>query len=105
MRNRVGPSGGIGLGLDSSSRRGFGRAQARVTLGAALGVTAGLALFAAPPATAAEATCVEPPMASPVLQDQFKDVAPGVPYESGVPPVKDRPKGHDAILRMVEDQI
>jgi len=44
-------------------------------------------------------------MASKVLEDQFKDVAPGVPYQAGVPPVKERPKGEAAILRMVEDQV
>ncbi len=46
-------------------------------------------------------------MASKVLENQFKDVAPGVPYQAGVPPVsdKDRPKGNAAILRMVEDQV
>src|SRR6185437_16584856 len=78
-----------------------------VTLGVVLGITAGLALLEAPPVMAAAPTCEEPPMASKVLQDQFKDVAPGVPYQAGVPPVKDgeRPKGDAAILRLVEDQM
>jgi len=76
-------------------------------LGAVLGITAGLALLEAPPVMAAAPTCEEPPMASKVLQDQFKDVAPGVPYQAGVPPVTDgeRPKGDAAILRLVEDQM
>jgi hypothetical protein len=59
----------------------------------------------APPVKAAAPTCQEPPMASKVLADQFKDVAPGVPYQAGVPPVKERPKGEAAILTMVEDQV
>jgi hypothetical protein len=105
MRKRVRLSGGIG-------RSGWFRARERVALGAVLGITAGLALVQAPPVKAAAPsdkvampTCQEPPMASKVLQEQFKDVAPGVPYQAGVPPVKERPKGKDAILRMVEDQM
>jgi hypothetical protein len=70
-----------------------------------LGITAGWALLEAPPAKAAAPECQEPPMASKVLQDQFKDVAPGVPYQAGVPPVKERPRGNASILRMVEDQL
>src|SRR6185437_16821917 len=79
----------------------------RVALGAALGMTAGLALLAAPAVKAAAPMCQEPPLASKVLQEQFKDIAPGVPYQAGVPPVKDgeRPKGDAAIVRMVEDQM
>ncbi|MGH9527436.1 MAG: hypothetical protein ACRD2F_12230, partial [Terriglobales bacterium] len=66
-----------------------------------------MALLEAPPVKAAAPTCQEPPMASKVLQEQFKDVAPGVPYQAGVPPVTDKnmPKGDAAILRMVEDQM
>src|ERR1700744_4625557 len=85
MRTRVGPSRGI----------------------CALGIMTGLALLQTPAAKAAAPTCEEPPMASKVLQNQFKDVAPGVPYQAGVPPVKDgeRPRGQAAILRLVEDQM
>ncbi len=95
-----------GLSAAGSSQRSDWRVQGRVSLGALLGVTAGLALLAAPPAKADAPTCQEPPMASPALQDQFKDVAPGVPYQAGVPPVtdKDRPQGAAAILRLLEDQ-
>ncbi len=90
---------------EGSSRRGYWRG--RVLLGAVLGITAGTALMAAPPVMAQAPTCEEPPMASKVLADQFKDVAPGVPYQAGVPPVKDgeRPKGQDATLRLIEDQM
>src|SRR6185437_5797271 len=65
------------------------------------------ALLEAPPVRAAAPTCEEPPLPSPILQKQFADVAPGVPYQAGVPPVKDgeRPKGDAAIVRMVEDQM
>ncbi|HTT04486.1 MAG TPA: hypothetical protein VMF64_04300 [Steroidobacteraceae bacterium] len=72
-----------------------------------LGITAGLALLTAPPVKAAVPTCEEPPLASKALQDQFRDIAPGVPYQAGVPPVtdKDRPQGEAAILRMVEDEM
>ncbi len=105
MRAPVGVSGGIWPG--GSAQRGYGRIRGRAALGAVLGITAGLALLEAPPVRAAAPTCEEPPMASKVLQDQFKDVAPGVPYQAGVPPVKEgeRPKGDAAILRMVEDQM
>ena len=98
-------TGGIWLG-DSSQGESW-RARGRASLGVVLGITAGLALLEAPPVMAAAPTCEEPPMASKVLQDQFKDVAPGVPYQAGVPPVKDgeRPKGDAAILRLVEDQM
>src|SRR6185312_1074524 len=105
MRRPQGRSGGIGLGGASPS--GSRHVRRRVALGAALGVTAGLALLSAPPVMAAAPMCQEPPLASKVLQEQFKDVAPGVPYQAGVPPVKDgeRPKGDAAILRLVEDQM
>jgi hypothetical protein len=62
-------------------------------------------MLQAQPVQAAAPSCQEPPMASKVLQDQFKDVAPGVPYQAGVPPVKERPKGAADVLRMVEDQV
>ncbi|MGH8255070.1 MAG: hypothetical protein ACRET0_02540 [Steroidobacteraceae bacterium] len=76
-------------------------------MGVVVSITAGLALLEAPPLKAAAPSCQEPPLASKVLQEQFKDVAPGVPYQAGVPPVseKDRPKGEAAILRTVEDQM
>ncbi|MGH8142704.1 MAG: hypothetical protein ACREU2_09335 [Steroidobacteraceae bacterium] len=104
MRKRVTLSGSW---LGGSSQRGYWRARGRVAFGAVLGITAGLALLEAPPVKAAAPTCQEPPMASKVLQEQFKDVAPGVPYQAGVPPVTDKnmPKGDAAILRMVEDQM
>ncbi len=72
-----------------------------------LGLTTGLVLLQARPVQAAMLTCDEPPMASKVLQNQFKDVAPGVPYQAGVPPVKDtdRPKDDAALIRLVEDQM
>jgi len=70
-----------------------------------LAALTGLSLLEAPRAKAEAPTCQEPPMASAVLQEQFKDVAPGVPYQSGVPPVKERPKGKMAILRLLEDQV
>jgi len=103
MRKRVRLSGEIWPG--GSSQRGHWRARGRVALGAALGITAGLALLEAPPVKAAAPSCHEPPMASKVLQNQFKDVAPGVPYQAGVPPVKERPHGAASILRTVEDQM
>ena len=105
MRKRVRLEGATGPG--GSPQGGYWRARGRVTFGAALGITAGLALMEASPVMAAAPTCEEPPMASPVLAEQFKDVAPGVPYQAGVPPVKDgeRPKGDAAILRLVEDQM
>jgi len=95
------------LNAGGYSLRRYGRVHRRVSLGALLGITAALALMEAPPVKAEAPTCKEPPMASPVLQDQFKDVAPGVPYQAGVPPVKDgeRPKGEAAILRLIEDQV
>src|SRR6185437_4091512 len=97
--------GGCRLG-GASQRRGWD-APARVTLTTVLGVATTLALVQAPRAHAAVPTCQEAPLASKVLQEQFKDVAPGVPYQAGVPPVKDgeRPKGDAAILRTVEDQM
>jgi len=109
MRKRVGLSGGMWLG--DCSQRSYGRtcAHGRIALGALLGITAGLALLQAPAvkaaAPAAMPTCQEPPMASKVLEEQFKDVAQGVPYQAGVPPVKERPQGKAAILRTVEDQM
>ena len=92
--------------LSGASRRGDGL-RGRLTWVAVLGITTALALLDAPPVKAAAPTCQEPPLPSKVLQDQFKDVAPGVPYQAGVPPVKDgeRPKGKAAILRLVEDQM
>ena len=109
MRKRMGLSGGIWL--EGSSQRGYARARGRVAWGALLGITAGLALQQAPPVQAATPaampTCEEPPLPSKVLQQQFKDVAPGVPYQAGVPPITDenRPKGDAAILRTIEDQM
>ncbi len=105
MPKRVRLSGGTRLG--GSSQRGNWRTRGRVALGAALGIIAGLTWLQAPAAMAAAPTCEEAPLPSPVLRQQFKDVAPGVPYQAGVPPVtdKNRPKGGAAILRMVEDQM
>ncbi len=98
MRKRVGLIGG-----GSSRRHG---SPGHALSGAALAITAGLALLAAPPVKAAMPTCEEAPLPK-SLQEQFKDIAPGVPYQAGVPPVtdKNRPKGEAAILRMVEDEM
>ncbi|HWG77716.1 MAG TPA: hypothetical protein VN660_13120 [Steroidobacteraceae bacterium] len=105
MPKQMRPGGGAWLG--DYSQRGDSRARGRVALVAVLGITAGFALLEAPPVRAAAPTCEEPPLPSPVLQKQFADIAPGVPYQAGVPPVKDgeRPKGDAAILRLVEDQM
>ncbi len=77
MRKRV------KLSESSSSQQSDARARGRVALGAVLGFTAAFALLEAPAAKADVPTCEEPPMASPVLQEQFKDVAPGVPLSGG----------------------
>src|SRR6185312_1177254 len=67
MRNRVGLSGGWPCG---SLQRGRRRVRGRTALGAALGITAGLAMLEAPPVLAAAATCEEPTLATPALQRQ-----------------------------------
>lgn len=102
MRQRISPSGGVCP--RELSPRGCWCAGRRAALVAALGITAASGMMDSRWAAAAAPTCEEPPMASKVLQDQFKDVAPGVPYQAGVPPLNERPKGKASILRAVEDQ-
>src|SRR3974390_1937266 len=100
----------------NKTRRGVVRK--RVNLGVALGIAAAAATLgalqparaqeAAPPAKAENAapTCKPLPM-NDALERQFKDIAPGVPFQAGGDPVQKlgRPDGKAAIIHMVIDQM
>ena len=110
MRERMGLNGG---------GRGHAHARASVAMGlVVVGVATTVAMLggaqpvraqiAAPPPQAGEAlpTC-QPLFMNAALEQQFKDIAPGVPYQAGGDPVQKigRPEGRDAIIHMVIDQM
>jgi len=107
MRERKNLDTGLGY-------RGCWQARTHVAMGVVLGMTTVLALYTkVEPVLAQEAAKSEaapscqPAPTNAALERQFKDVAPGVPYQSGGVPVEQqgRPQGKAAIVHMVLDQM